>query len=428
MSIGTNPVVSVIVPGRNEEACLAACLDSLITQTGISYEIIVVDDDSTDRTAEIASSFASPDSQGLARGREPLMPEVTTAGEGTALAVPQSSHFDVGGFSPRVTVIPAPLLPDNWTGKNNAMSAGARAAHTKAKWLLFTDADTVHRPGSLARAVAEAEQHGAALLSYSPQQEVHGFWEKAVMPVIFAELATTYPPQAVNDPASPIAAANGQYLMISREAYDAVGGHATIAGDLLEDVALARLVKRSGRKLFFRYAADAVRTRMYRSFAQLREGWTKNLALLFPKPIELAQSRLGELVVLLVVPLMFVRSAYWTTFSSVLHPAWFKWYVPAMEGFTLVAFVLCAADFLQRMRRAHFSSWSIIWGFFGLPIFAYLLLRSERAYKKSRFEWKDRTYVYTPEEVKALSAARFSVETPSTWRRLTGWISNIGRT
>ncbi len=378
------PVVSIIVPARNEEACLGACLQSLVAQTGISFEIIVVDDDSTDRTAEIARSF------------------------------------------PGVDVIQAGPLPDGWTGKNNAMSAGARIA--KGKWLLFTDADTIHKPASLARAVAEAEQHGADLLSYSPEQEVHGFWEKAVMPVIFAELAATYPPQAVNDATSPIAAANGQYLLISREAYDAVGGHTKIANDLLEDVAMARLVKRSGRKIFFRYGGDAVRTRMYRSFAQLKEGWTKNLAQLFPKPTELAQSRFGEFVLLLVVPLMMARGTYWRSFLSVLPPMWLRWYAVVLGAWAFVAFTLCAAEFLRRMKRAHFSSWSIVWAFFGLPIFAYLLLRSERSYKKARFDCKDRTYVYTPEEVKALSAARFSLETPSAWRKLTGWISNIGRT
>ena len=139
--------------------------------------------------------------------------------------------------------------------------------------------------------MAEAKQHGAALLSYSPEQEVHGFWEKAVMPVIFAELAATYRPSLVSDPRSPAAAANGQYILISREAYDAVGGHAAVSSSLLEDVALAQAVKASGRKIFFRYGGDAVRTRMYRSFAQLREGWTKNLALLFPSPWRLALLR-----------------------------------------------------------------------------------------------------------------------------------------
>ena len=113
------------------------------------------------------------------------------------------------------------------------------AKEAQGEWLLFTDADTVHRAGSLPRSVAEARERGAALLSYSPEQEVHGIWEKAIMPVIFAELASTYRPSEVSDPASPAAAANGQYILISREAYDAVGGHTAVATSLLEDVALA---------------------------------------------------------------------------------------------------------------------------------------------------------------------------------------------
>ena len=166
------------------------------------------------------------------------------------------------------------------------MEAGAKQA--RGQWLLFTDADTVHLPGSLARAIAEAERNKASLLSYSPQQEVGTFWEKAVMPVVFAELAASFRPAEVSNPKSPAAAANGQYMLITREAYDAVGGFASVAKTLLEDVAMARAVKASGRKIFFRYAPDAVRTRMYRNFAQLRDGWTKNLALLFPATVRLA--------------------------------------------------------------------------------------------------------------------------------------------
>ena len=165
------------------------------------------------------------------------------------------------------------------------------------------------QPGSLARAVAEAQKHDAALLSYSPEQEVRGFWEEAVMPVIFAELASVYRPSQVSDPVSSAAAANGQYILVSRKAYEAVGGHAAIAGSLLEDVALARTVKASGRKIFFRYGGDAVRTHMYRSFAQLREGWTKNLALLFPSPVRLAVLRLIEFLLIVASAGIVVREA-----------------------------------------------------------------------------------------------------------------------
>src|SRR5215831_11961563 len=248
------PVVSIIVPARNEEACLKPCLESLVSQAGIAFEIIVVDDASRDRTGEIARYF-------VAR---------------------QGSN---------VRVIAAPPLPENWAGKNNAMAAGAKTA--TGNWLLFTDADTCHKPGSLARAVAEAEEEGASLLSYSPEQEVKTLWEKAVMPVIFAELAATYPPKRVNDPTYPIAAANGQYLLISREAYDAVGGHTSISSNLLEDVSMARLVKSSRRRIFFRYGGDAVRTRMYRGWAQMKEGWMKNLVLLFKHPVRRALMLVG---------------------------------------------------------------------------------------------------------------------------------------
>src|ERR1700723_4658208 len=108
------------------------------------------------------------------------------------------------------------------------------------------------------------------------------------MPAIFAALAAQYPPHKVRDQNAKVVAANGQYILVRRAAYDAVGGHAAVANEILEDVALARLFRSAGYRVYFRYAADAVRTRMYRNWAQLREGWTKNLALLFPPPESLA--------------------------------------------------------------------------------------------------------------------------------------------
>ena len=318
--------VSVIVPARNEEACLGACLQSILAQSGVAFEIIVVDDHSTDRTREIAQSF------------------------GTA----------------EVRVIEAGPLPAGWTGKNNAVTAGSRAA--RGQWLLFTDADTIHLPGSLVRSLEEAKRQGAALLSYSPEQIVKSVWEKAIMPVIFADLAASYRPSQVSDPNSPAAAANGQYILITREAYDAVGGHAAIAGNLLEDVALARAVKRSGRRIFFRYGGDAVRTRMYRSFAQLREGWTKNLALLFPAPVRLAATRALEFV-------LIVASAAISLVTALRgHPQ------PAAVA-TIVCVILYGL-FLARIRRAHFSADANALALLGLPLFAYLLLRSKSAHAK----------------------------------------------
>ena len=372
-----DPVASVIVPARNEEVCLGSCLESLVKQTGIDYEIIVVDDASTDRTAEIAKSFAAhemPDRLSGEDGRS----STNHVGADALTRPNDSTNYEGTGVParPKLTLISAPPLPENWAGKNNAMSAGAKVA--KGKWLLFTDADTVHKPGSLARAVAEAEEHGAALLSYSPEQEVRTFWEKAVMPVIFAELAATYPPKKVNDPASPIAAANGQYLLISRGAYDAVGGHSKIAGDLLEDVALARLVKFSGRKIFFRYGGDAVRTRMYRSWPQMKEGWTKNLALLFRPAWSIASWRVAEFI--------FIPSVLAATVMFAMIGGTKLAFQPAL--LSLVVLFL----FWKRLRVGHFSASSNLLAFSGLPVFAFLLVRSSRMQRSGGLQWKNRTY------------------------------------
>ena len=315
----------------------------------------MVDDGSTDRTREIAESF-----------------------EG-------------------VRVIAAPALPPGWTGKNNAVVAGAAIA--RGGWLLFTDADTVHVLGSLARAVAEAKEYGVDMLSYSPQQVTFTFWEMAVLPVVFTELAREYAPQKVSDPASRVAAANGQYILIRREAYQAVGGHRAVADSLLEDVALACAVKDAGRKIRFRYAADAVRTRMYRNFRQLREGWTKNLVLLFPNPGQLAAKSIllwGLAWTIILWPVTTgigvgftgrIESLAWAhgillSLNGVSSHWW--WNSMGIGGFLFIT---------MRLRLANFT-WDreAICAMAGYPMFSYLLWRSKRAHSRNLVSWKGRAY------------------------------------
>ena len=154
-------------------------------------------------------------------------------------------------------------LEKGWTGKANAIWTAARKA--RGRWLLFTDADTVHEPGDLRRAIHEAARHKVGMLSYSPRQIVSGLAQRTLMPLVFCELALAYPPAKVSDPNQRIAAANGQFLLVEREAYRRMGGHAAVADKVLEDVELAFLAKRRKVGLRFRYAEDAVSTRMYRS-------------------------------------------------------------------------------------------------------------------------------------------------------------------
>ena len=238
------PEVTIIVPARDEELNIGVCLTSLINQTGPSFEIIVIDDDSHDKTNQIARSFD------------------------------------------KVRVISAAPLRSGWTGKANAIHSAIPFA--KGDWFLFTDADTTHMPGSLERSLYEAKTHGVSLLSFSPKQNVGTFWERAVQPIIFSELARTFSYEKINDPNSPAAAANGQYILVHRKEYEDVGGHSSVKGSLLEDVELARQIKRLG-SIRFRYGPDIVSARMYRNLHYLIEGWTKNLAGLFPHPPALAR-------------------------------------------------------------------------------------------------------------------------------------------
>ena len=134
--------------------------------------------------------------------------------------------------------------------------------------------------------MADAEREHADLLSYSPEQETGSWYEEMLMPLVFAELARTYDTATVNDRGKP--AANGQYILVRREVYESLGGHRAVASKVLEDVELAKLFKNAGHKIYFRYGKGRVRTRMYRSFAAMWAGWTKNLALLFPNASSLA--------------------------------------------------------------------------------------------------------------------------------------------
>jgi glycosyltransferase involved in cell wall biosynthesis len=271
-------LISAIIPARNEEASIARAVESVAAQAEVG-EVIVVNDQSTDRTGAILAELA--------------------------LRIP------------KLKIRSTDELPAGWTGKNYAASIGAAAA--TGDWLLFTDADTYHLPGAARRALADAAEHDAALVSYSPEQEMESFGERALIPFVFCRLAAHYSFARVNDPARADAAANGQFLMLRRDAYDAIGGHASVAGQILEDVALARRVKQAGYRIFFTAPIGVVRTRMYRSFGAMWQGWTKNL---YPLAGGTAKSVLLELIdatpileVFLVFSLAFYlggRYAVWT--------------------------------------------------------------------------------------------------------------------
>ena len=345
--------LSVTIPARNEEHNLPACLASLLAQSdeffqlNRDWEILVIDDASTDNTRSIARDLAA-------------------------------SH-------PGLTVLDAPPLELRnreraFTGKTQACWLGAQ--QSKGRWLLFTDADTRHEPGDLVRAMHEAERHNVALLSYSPRQIVQTIGQHALMPLVFSELATVYPPAQVNDPARRIAAANGQFILIDRAIYFSVGGHRAVGRSVLEDVDLAWNVKRAAprnnnRGIRLRYAPEALSTQMYSGIADMMEGWTKNLALLFPHAISLAAWRLLD-IALLLLPVIYILFPHLTLLQN---------------GLLLLIWLRTVYRFYSRVGRSNFPFIDCAISPLALPLFIYLLVRSWMNHRLfHRVTWKDREY------------------------------------
>jgi|SRR5580704_8437738 glycosyltransferase involved in cell wall biosynthesis len=329
-----HPSVSAIVPARNEDATIVAAVESLAAQPEIR-EIIAINDQSSD---------------------------------GTAAALHQLSSKYA-----KLCILETSELPPGWVGKNHAVTLGAAGA--TGDWLLFTDADGVHLPGSTARALADAAENGAGLVSYSPEQETRNWWEKALIPFVYTRLGHRYSYAEVNHPDSSEAAASGQYLLIRREDYVRIGGHAAVAGEVLEDVALARLAKRAGVRLHFASGNGIMRVRMYRTFSAMWQGWTKNLYPLMggtSRSVGRELFRVVPWIPLLLLPLVL------------LHLTW------GALGLALLAgrHAAYAAD----LRRNRFPAALALYYLAGVVLYTVALLNSEWRYTRGSVTWKGREY------------------------------------
>jgi chlorobactene glucosyltransferase len=231
------PLISICVPARDEEKNIRRCVEALLAQTYPNFEIIVLDDRSTDSTPQILEELTHRDS--------------------------------------RLHVIHGSDLPDGWAGKPYALTQASAAV--RGDWLCFVDADTFAAPEAIESCYVKALETQADMFTIMTFQELGSFWEKVLMPIVMTALSVGFSPRKVNDPKERVAVANGQFILIKRAIYDAVGGHERIKDQIVEDKALAEQVKWNGHRLVIADGHQMARTRMYTSLPQMWEGWTKNI-------------------------------------------------------------------------------------------------------------------------------------------------------
>ncbi|MBA3893959.1 MAG: glycosyltransferase [Gemmatimonadales bacterium] len=340
----TGTLVSVVVPARNEAATIETVVTSVLASTYHPLELIVVDDRSTDGTAAIVERLAAADA--------------------------------------RLRLIAGEPLPEGWYGKPWACAQGYREA--RGDLLLFTDADTRHEPGLLAGAVGALRTEEAALVTVSPQQRCVTFWERVIMPQIWLLLGIRYHPRRVNRARRERdVIANGQFILVRREDYEAIGTHAAVRHEVAEDLALAQTFFRNGRKLHFAFAERLMETRMYQGLPQLIEGWSKNVYLggrrSFPhEPVlrALVPALLGAAMLFwLVPPVALVLGGLW--------PTW----VPAAAAAT----VLSLGFWMLISYGMRIPAWYGLLYPLGATMALYIVGRSTWRGGR-RVEWRGRTY------------------------------------
>jgi chlorobactene glucosyltransferase len=283
-------LISVCVPARNEERNIRACVESILAQDYPNLEVIVLDDRSTDATPQIL--------------RQLLM-------ESDGLPSSLKHHTSSGRAS--LQIIHGTDLPKGWAGKPHALFQASAVA--RGDWLCFVDADTFLSPNTLSACYVKAIETDADMFTIMTFQILGSFWEKVVMPIVMTALSVGFSPRKVNDPKSKDAIANGQFILIKRSVYEAIGGHERVKNQIVEDKAIAEQVKWNGYRLIVANGYAVARTRMYTSLPEMWEGWTKNIYLgLSDRPSLMLLGAFGAflaLVAALILPLWPLLGLSW---------------------------------------------------------------------------------------------------------------------
>ncbi len=346
------PLVSILVPARNEERCIEACVRSLLAQRYAPLEILVLDDQSSDATAQMVQSIID--------------------------ALP----YDQQG---RLRLLRGETLPAGWIGKNFACQQLAQ--HARGEYLLFTDADTIHEPG-MVQAVIECMQCShVALLTAQPEHVLGSLGECLIVQLLNFTILTLLPIALIRRrPEASLATGNGQLLCFQCAAYERIGGHASVKGRMLEDVLLARKIKAAGYPMIFVDALHVVHCRMYYSFAEVWRGFSKNLYAFYNyTPLFALLGLLLNLALFVAPPLLVMLSIVTPLPSMITLFGLLAYLIAALMR------LLLALRFVRTQRIL--SLVSCLLHPISIALECLILLNSMRwYYRKKGSQWKGRAY------------------------------------
>ncbi len=344
------PLISVCIPARNEERNIRACVEAVLAQDYPRFEVIVLDDRSTDSTPGILHSHAAQND--------------------------------------KLKILSGADLPIGWAGKPHALFQAARSA--RGEWLCFIDADTFLSPETLSSVYTKATNTHADMFTIMTFQILGSFWEKTVMPLVMTALSVGFSPRKVNDPSTRDAIANGQFIFIKRLVYDAIGGHESVKDQIVEDKAISEQVKWNGYRLIVADGMKVARTRMYTSLPSMWEGWTKNIYLgLSDRPGLLLLGAFGAslaVIAALFLPAWPLLGLWWT-----FHGGGFMGAAVAAEAILLWAYLLTVRATVA--HKMEISRWWALSTPLGAGVFAGMMLTSAwKVLSGQGVTWKGRVY------------------------------------
>ncbi len=344
------PLISICIPARNEENNIRKCVDAALGQDYPNFEVIVLDDRSSDSTLTQLKEIASRDSR----------------------------LFPISGSD----------LPEGWAGKPHALYQASAAA--RGEWLCFVDADTFLSPQAISSCYAKALETEADLFTVMTRQILGSFWEKVVMPLVMTALSVGFSPRKVNDPNTRDAVANGQFILIKRKIYDLIGGHERVKDQIVEDKAISEQVKWNGHRLVIADGMQLVQTRMYTSLESMWEGWTKNIYLgLRDHPAMLLLGAFGALLALiaaLFLPIWPLLGLYWFISGG-------GWLAVGVMAKSVIVWGFLIYVRIRVSRGMNISGWYALTTPLGAGVFAAMMLTSAwKVLSGQGVTWRGRNY------------------------------------